>query len=375
MDEASTNVVSKGPVGFVGRIPVRNLWLLMLYASNLVRYLKDNRHSVEESPDELPDLIAELLSAAVHRRLRRNLTLGYRQSRTILSRIRGRVDILGTERKLLLARGRLECVFDELVYDTPRNRYILAALLKLSGNVQSTQLGGRCRTLATIMRRMGVSSEKPSREHLSLNQYGRHDAEDRRLMELSALAFELALPTEEAGFRDLPSPLKEKEYVQKLYEKAVAGFYRNYLLHTQWNVMAGRTFGWNWTERSQGIEKILPIMKTDIEIINPSSQQHIIIDTKFTEIVEKGRFNEARLKSKHIYQIYAYIRSKELQGDPMSMNSTGILLYPSIGTTIDESVVIQGHRFRYATLDLAASPVSIRQQLITLFDTSTPPSP
>ena len=194
-------------------------------------------------------------------------------------------------------------------------------------------------------------------------------------MELSALAFELALPTEEAGFRDLPSPLKEKEYVQKLYEKAVAGFYRNYLLHTQWNVMAGRTFGWNWTERSQGIEKILPIMKTDIEIINPSSQQHIIIDTKFTEIVEKGRFNEARLKSKHIYQIYAYIRSKELQGDPMSMNSTGILLYPSIGTTIDESVVIQGHRFRYATLDLAASPVSIRQQLITLFDTSTPPSP
>ena len=90
MDEASTNVVSKGPVGFVGRIPVRNLWLLMLYASNLVRYLKDNRHSVEESPDELPDLIAELLSAAVHRRLRRNLTLGYRQSRTILSRIRGR---------------------------------------------------------------------------------------------------------------------------------------------------------------------------------------------------------------------------------------------------------------------------------------------
>ena len=42
-------------IGHIGRIPVRNIWLLMLYASRLYRVLPMHRRStVEEEPDQLP---------------------------------------------------------------------------------------------------------------------------------------------------------------------------------------------------------------------------------------------------------------------------------------------------------------------------------
>ena len=45
--------------GYIGRIPVRNLWLLMLYASDLFRQLDEaSQVAVEENPDDIPDLVA-----------------------------------------------------------------------------------------------------------------------------------------------------------------------------------------------------------------------------------------------------------------------------------------------------------------------------
>lgn len=49
--------------GHIGRIPVRNLWLLMLYASELFRQLDRGKIAIEENPDDIPDLVAELLAA------------------------------------------------------------------------------------------------------------------------------------------------------------------------------------------------------------------------------------------------------------------------------------------------------------------------
>ena len=64
--------------GFLGRIPVRNIWLLLLYASRLYRELPSYRRvELEDAPDDIPHLVAEILTNAVERRLRRNLSHGY----------------------------------------------------------------------------------------------------------------------------------------------------------------------------------------------------------------------------------------------------------------------------------------------------------
>ncbi len=61
--------------GRIGRIPVRNLWLLMLYASDLFRTSGIGKVGLEDNSDELPDLVAEILAHAVEKQLRGHLTL------------------------------------------------------------------------------------------------------------------------------------------------------------------------------------------------------------------------------------------------------------------------------------------------------------
>lgn len=65
----------------VGRIPVRNLWLLMLYASGLTRIREAFNALVVDDLEDIPDLVAKLLVLAVERRLRRNVSRGYQYRR------------------------------------------------------------------------------------------------------------------------------------------------------------------------------------------------------------------------------------------------------------------------------------------------------
>ncbi len=97
----------------IGRIPVRNIWLLFLYASNLARFHGQHNVAVEEAPD-FPALIARLLCYAVDQRLRRNPSRGYQQKRAVLSRVRGRIDILDTFTENLLGKGMVACRYEEL---------------------------------------------------------------------------------------------------------------------------------------------------------------------------------------------------------------------------------------------------------------------
>ena len=61
-------------------IPLRNIWILFLYAADLVQLRGRFDRDIEEARD-LPDLIARLMAHVVEDRMRRNLSRGYRPSR------------------------------------------------------------------------------------------------------------------------------------------------------------------------------------------------------------------------------------------------------------------------------------------------------
>ena len=353
--------------GHVGKIPVRNIWLLMLYASDLFRQLdKHQRAKAEENPDEIPDLIAEILAHAVEYRLKRNLSFGYQARNAVLGRVRGRIDLLRTERRQLLQRGRVACRFDELTVDTPRNRYVRAALERLAKRVRTPVLGRRCRALAATLAKIGVSGERPSRRDVLLGTFGRLDADDRRMVTAAHLAFDLALPTEVVGALHLSSPDREEKWFRNLYEKAVAGFYKVVLAGSAWRVHEGRKLTWLIERKTAGIDQILPQMITDIVLENGDTGQRIIIDTKFNSILIRGWYRDESLRSHYLYQIYSYVMSQQSDYDPLSKDAEGLLLHPAVDNGIDESVVIQGHKFRFATVDLGAGAPKIRQQLLDL---------
>lgn len=310
--------------------------------------------------------MAEILARAVETRQRRRLSFGYRSRDAVVNRVRGRIDVLTTERHQLLERGLVACRFDELTIDTPRNRFVRAALETISRVVKQPKIAHRCRALASGMKTMGVSGNPPTRAGMSADRFGRHDAEDRPMVAAAKLAFDLALPTEAVGSNMLSLPNREEAWVRRLFERAVGGFYDLVLSQEGWRVKCGSTLGWQIEQKTSGIDKILPSMRTDVVLEHAPQKRRIVIDTKFTSIVTRGWYREETVRSGYVYQIYAYLRSQEGNGDPLARHASGLLLHPSIGEMVDETVVIQGHAIRFATVDLGGSAGEIREQLIRM---------
>lgn len=350
--------------GYIGAIPVRNVWLLMLYASDLFRMKGIDGKGIENMPDDLPDLVGEILAHAVEQRQRRSLSLGYRTRTAALGRVRGRIDVLMTERHQLLARGLVACRFDELTVDTPRNRFVRAALELIARVAARPEVIRRCRRLAYDMKAMGVSGTPPTSREMTTDRFGRHDMEDQEMVAAAKLAFELAIPTEIAGPQKMPLSDRDERWVRKLFERAVGGFFQVVLPPTEWRVTTGGALAWPTTASTKGIGRILPGMRTDIVLDDKAARRRIVIDTKFNAIVTNGWYREESLRSGYLYQMYAYLRSQEGSGDEYSDGAEGVLLHPSVGSNLDESVVIQGHKIRFITVDLGGYAKEIRNELL-----------
>lgn len=343
-------------------IPVRNLWLLMFYASDL-RHLGDQRTGTEKSPEELPDLVAEVLCFYVERRLRKNLSRSYVGRQAELTRVRGRIDHLETARKRLMERGRVACRFEELTLNTPRNCYVRGALSHLASLVADREIRKDCRMLAGQLLQLGVTGSIPTRAQILNERFGRHDAEDRPMVSAARLSFDLKIPTEQAGEHLMLKPDDDVHWLRRLFEKAVAGFYQVALEPRGWRVCTSLQHHWPTEDATAGIAAILPGMETDIVLEHPESGRRIIIDTKFASILQRGRYDVTRLKSSYLYQLYAYLRTQE-GTDAMADRAEGILLHTAIDFDMDEAVTIQGHRMCFSTVDLAAESAEIRSTLL-----------
>ena len=357
------------PPGYAGRIPVRNLWLLMLYASDYFRMRGRDLVDREGLPDDLPDIVAEILARAVERRLHRGLSRAYEPRRAVLDRVRGSIDILATESGQLLCRGKIACRYEELTVDRPRNRYVRGALDEIATVARNAVLAARCRRLARSLLEVGVAGAVPSDRLLDADRFGRHDTDDRAMVAAARLAFELALPTEAPGARFLPLPYRDPAYLRLLFERAVYGFYDAVLSPRGWVVSRSRTLRWPVAEHTPGLLDILPVMRTDIELSYDDDARRIVIDTKFTDVTSPTQFRET-VKSGHLYQIYGYVSSQ--QDDP-NAPTEGVLLHPVIGEPVDEAARIQGLLFRFATVNLAGTPAAFRADLLRIVDSQPVP--
>lgn len=354
-------------VGFSAGVPVRNLWLLMMYASDF-KYQTFGYSGSENVDDNVANLVADVLCSQVEERLKRNLTFGYRYSARDLNRVRGKINMLETYSKQLLLKGKINCTFEELSVDTPRNQYISAALDKISGLVSKVNLKTRCQKLRKTMIELGVSPFNSSNYHPTNDRFGKHELADRRVLSSAELAFNLSLINESAGSGFYPLPEKQEYWVRKLFERAIAGFYKMKLDKT-WQVKPSKKILWKAEEATSLIVQLLPTMEIDIQLNNTFLGKRIVIDTKFAAITKTNQYGQERFKRDYIFQLYAYLRSQEQMDDPLSTSSEGILLHPSVGGSVNERVKIQGHNMRFCTVDLTVSAPEVESQLLGLIET------
>ena len=356
-------------------IPVKNLWLLLLYAFHKLedkRLAPNKNMRWENPPEEICVLAAKLLVHEVEKRLRRQLNRDYTPTEAVLSRLRGRIDLLTTERRQLMQQGRIACRYHNFVVDTPRNRFVRAALDKsaalltafekhqLAGvkdkvQQEAKEIAKRCRRQSRIMHEMGVLAPAPLPNSPELDNFGRHDMTDRPMVELAKFVFVLLMPTEDAGKTSTPDiGHRDDQWLRNLFELAVYGFFAIDSEMQAWEATNGTHLRWHADEQrsSVGAKTLLPRMQADIILHNHELDKRIVIDTKYTRLEASKKYEaqeNTKAKSDHLYQIYSYIMSQH-EAHPQA---EGVLLYPAVENEVDEHTTIQDHRYRFMTVNLA----------------------
>lgn len=350
------------------RIPVRSLWLLLIYASDLLAQMRTTEREAllaGTRDNDLIDAIAEVLVHEVEQRLRRQLTVDYRTRAEDLTRVRGRIDHLRTTTSRLMEQGRIACRFDELGVDSPRNRFIATTLLHAAPVVQRADLARRCKSAAFQMHRLGVSAVAPSRAAMSTDRLAHHDAADRRMLDAAHLLRDMAVPQHESGDRLMPRLLDDEGKYRKLFEAAVRGFFSHSLRSDGWRVSSPHL---HWTTPGDVVAH-LPIMRTDTVLKHATTGRRIVVETKFTDSLV-DRDGKTTVAAGYLYQLYAYLASQSGRGDDTLDESEGVLLFVKVERreVFDDEFRIQAHRIRFLSVDLSGEPADIRSRWLKCVD-------
>lgn len=352
-------------------IPIRNLWYMLCYSWKDPSLLNRWRSDVESAPS-IDGLLAGILVNLVSRRMRIGLGRSYRKTEETISGVRGRIDFDTSLKKMCFQTASSHCRYEIFDPDVLKNQIIRSTLewvLKRGEFGKSSNFARQIRQkIRFTLQQLGAVSSIEVRPSIIKRQLMLRDDRDYKLMlTICHLILTLQMPTESYGKDESHELDRSWKYVWRVFESFVANFYKVHL--TEWHVQAQRTFAWP----TEGDRSQLPAMKPDLVLRHKRSNYRVILDTKLTSksLNKSQRSDRLTFSSSHTYQLYAYLLSQEQRFGKM----TGVLLYPTVQYRLSECVQMQGHHFRWETIDLAKDWHEIESELMdisTRFKQSTP---
>ena len=354
-------------------IPIKNLWHMLLYAWGETAFLNRWKAEAEIAPS-LDALLAQVLSSAIEQRFRIGLGRGYSNDSKTLRGIRGRVDFAESLKRLAFENGQAHCRFQTYSHNVPKNQIIRSTMARLVKNgrfgadrPKAEKIRGKLRQLVRALE--DVDFCEPTLDQIQRQNLGRNDADYRLMLNICAFLLRQWMPTEDEGDYTLPGLDRSKITFYKVFERFVANFYKIQL--QGWIVKPQKTLHWHADVSSS----YMPVMAADLILHEPKTCNTIVLDTKYTaKSLLPNQWGTSVLNSSHIYQIYAYLRSQE-HLSISDRNASGILLYPTAATELDEFVSLQGHQIHFRTVNLSLPWQQIEDRLLLLITLAGQTSP
>lgn len=339
-------------------IPVRNVYYLLCYAWDCLE--PGELIDVSRLPyTELVDLLAMALCEGVRHVARRGLDQGYATEEAVIAGVRGRVDLLGTERRFLSRHGQALCRFDELTVDTLPNRIIKTTVQKLT---RETTLDRRLHRQAERLCRdlRGIAAIALNDHSFRRVQLAAHNRFYRFLLHVCEALHGAWLIDSETGqyrFRDFR---RDDRQMAKLFERFLFHFLRIEL--PDWQVKRQGIL-WKAESDSDPHLALLPAMQTDISLRR--GERVAIIDAKFYRQTLNRHFDTPKIHHDNLYQLMSYLHNAPRRdGDRLS----GMLVYPRVDQTLRQRYVIQGYPVAVATVDLDRPWQEIKRELLEMVE-------
>jgi len=342
-------------------IPIRDLFYMLCYAWDILELTERQPIGSEQVHHPL-DLLAFMLQESCQRLIKRGITSEYVAHTEIASGIKGKVQFAPTIQKSYHRTGRMVCETDEYSLNNVPNQIIRSTLFFLSGNAGlSHELKNKLMTLEQKFYEVDLRpiTERDFRS-LHLHRQNRHYTATLRVCEL---IWQHLIPTHEAQHYAFQSFYRSEQKMRTLFESFVRNFYKREVPSYQvWNP----TFRWCIAPLDGALDKNhLPTLRTDTVLIGP--KEHIIIETKFVPEVfaKKHHGNQEKLRSNHLYQLMSYLENyRRLR----QIEPRGILLYPTVGYSVNLAYRIWDMDVQIFTIDLAMEWQEIHRTLLGLLE-------
>lgn len=369
MNHIAMNIPAEQVPAKAAGIPIRNLWHMLLYAWNEAA-LKNNWTAEVETAPSLDALLALILANLIQQRMRIGLGRSYTNEARLIRGIRGRVDFAESLKKLAFENGQAHCRYQTYNHNAPKNQIVRSTLARLVqtgrfgiDKMQAEEIRHKLRRLVRDLD--GVDIIELKADLIRRQQLGRNDSDYRLMLAICDLILQRQMPTETAGPYKLPGLDRDAMTLYRIYERFIANFYKLHL--REWVVTPQMKLSWHMGKTSV----YMPKMSPDLVLQHRSTDCMMVLDTKFTaNSLISNLWGKFVFDSSHIYQIYAYLRSQEHVSDSHRCAS-GILLYPTVGETLSETIELQGHQIHLATIDLSRSWNEIEKDLLDLISLPT----
>ncbi len=349
--------VESDPIRPESQIPIENIYYLLCYAWDAL----DEADEVAIDPienDNIFELLAAVLFAGTTHLLKRGLDRSYLRHDDETCTIKGKLDLGQSLKKNLLYNGRAQCLFDELSHDNLQNQILKSTLYILAG---SQSLNSKLRDVAAqLYRRLhGVDQVPLTEEVFDLVHLNRNNRFYGLLLHICKLIVCNQLPSEERGkstFRDF---FRDERQMNVLFEEFLRNFYRR----EKPDCLVSRPqVHWQMTPATDEASKLLPKMHPDIVL--DTEDRVTIMDAKYYREALGGRFDQEKLISPNLYQLFAYYENF----DSGEKKKEAMLVYPTVSRTIDVRYLRGGDSLRICTINLNQPWKGIKNDLLQLVD-------
>ncbi len=322
-------------------IPVQNIYYMLAYAFQALNEQGYKKLATEQF-DNVAELCAAILVKGVSVQLKRGLGKEYIETSEPLSTLRGKLDVADSIKTQSILRRQMVCTYDEFSVNAYRNRIIKTTMELL---LRSDITKSRKKELRKLLVFFG-DVEVLDIHSINWNlQYDRNNQTYRMLISICYLVIKGLLQTNTEGKSKLMDFLDEQRMC-RLYEKFILEYYRREfpMLHA-----SASQIPWALDD---GIGTMLPVMQTDIMLSHKDTV--LIIDAKYYAHNTQTQYDVHTLHSGNLYQIFTYVKNKELELGDEPHTVSGMLLYARTTETIqpNNTYHMSGNRIDVKTLDL-----------------------
>ena len=340
-------------------ILIKNIYYMLSYAFTILNQGGYEDIATEEF-DNIHNLFASILAKGIGRQLKQGLYREYINCREAIAVVRGKIDMPGTMQNRIARKRLLTCEYDELSENNLLNQILKTTVMLL---LRHARVGQEYKS--DLKKEMLFFSDvdiiDPAAIRWSAIRFQRNNSTYRMLISLCQLILEGMLLTTESGEYKLASFIDEQR-MNRLYEKFILEYYAKECPQV---TAAASQISWALDD---GIGTMLPVMQSDIMLTKGSNV--LIIDAKYYTHTTQAQYDVQTLHSGNLYQIFTYVKNKDMEFGEMPHSVSGMLLYAATDEAIqpDNSYQMSGNRISVRTLDLNREFSAIAAQLNAILD-------